>query len=172
MDQLSASLVINIHLQYILGLFYNYLSDRRISSFPWIASCLFVCVALWVMFFCRLCFFYRLCIHLLNRRCGGGEYVKSKLTGETSKASACRCRGVGILHIHCNDSPFSVVMKMHFYAALEFQVHPSPTVNIFKFSFVLRETVPKHIQPPPLLLQLLPCGSACISLLNTMKQRN
>lgn len=50
MDHLSASLVINIHLQYILGLFYNYLSDRRISSFPWIASCLFVCVVVWVMF--------------------------------------------------------------------------------------------------------------------------
>lgn len=108
----------------------------------------------------------------VKQKVWGGEYVKSKLTGETSKASACRCRGVGILHIHCNDSPFSVVIKMHFYAALEFQVHPSPTVNIFKFSFVLRETVPKHIQPPPLLLQLLPCGSACISLLNIMKQRN
>lgn len=35
LDHLSASLVINIHLQYTLGLFYKYLSDRRISSFPW-----------------------------------------------------------------------------------------------------------------------------------------
>lgn len=115
-DHLSASLVINIHLQYMLGLFYNYLSDRRISSFPWF-GCGF--------FFCRLYFFLS-SMHTFIKQKVGVEYVKSKLIWETSIASACRCHGVCILHIYWNDSPFSGVMKKHFWLPLS----PRYTLNL------------------------------------------
>lgn len=94
-DHLSASLVINIHLQYMLGLFYNYLTDRRISSFPWFG-----------FFFPVDFIFFLSSIPTFVKQKVRVEYVKSKLIWETRTAPACRCHGVCILHIHWDYSPF------------------------------------------------------------------